>query len=253
MSKYEEFAFIYDELMDETPYSKWCEFVQDHLEKMKKVDLVCELGCGTGNMTVPLAQAGYEMIGIDLSENMLMVAREKAVMNNVDILLLQQDMTQFELYGTVDMIVSSCDSLNYVKGRNELLKVFKHVANYLNPEGLFIFDLNSRYKFETVYDNKTFTEVEEEYAYIWKNTFDCDLGINMYEITFFVRDEGDEYTRFDEFHEEYTYSIDEVKELLKEADLTCVDVYDDYSYNKATDYSERVTFVAKSNKLENLK
>lgn len=248
MSRYEEFAFIYDELMEETPYETWCNFIIDHLKKMKKVDLVCDLGCGTGNVTVPLAMAGYEMIGIDLSENMLMMAREKAAMNNVEVLLLKQDITAFELYGTVDMITAVCDSLNYIKGKAELLKVFKLVANYLNPEGVFIFDLNTRYKFESVYANQTFTEVGEECAYIWNNTFDSKSGVNLYEITFFVKEDNDDYTRFDEFHKEFTYSLEEIKMLLKKANLTFVDAYDDYSYNKATDKSERITFIAKSNK-----
>lgn len=247
MRRYEDFAFIYDELMEETPYEDWVEFIQDQIdEQFQGAQLVLDLGCGTGNITIPLAEAGYQMIGIDLSENMLMLAREKSISKDLDILYLHQDMTEFELYGTVDVVVAACDSLNYISGEESLLKVFSLVENYLNLGGVFIFDMNTRYRFEEQYRDTTFSVVEEEYAYIWNNTFFEETGMNLYEITFFIRDdEADHYSRFDEFHEEFTYSMETIEALLKKAGLDLVEAYDNYTKVKAKDTSERITFVAK--------
>ncbi|MBN2222265.1 MAG: class I SAM-dependent methyltransferase [Vallitaleaceae bacterium] len=250
MRRYEDFAFIYDELMEETPYDVWVEFIQDIIdEQIQEAQLVLDLGCGTGNITIPLAEAGYQMIGIDLSENMLMLAREKSISKDLDILYLHQDMTEFELYGTVDVVVAACDSLNYISDEESLLKVFSLVDNYLNLGGVFIFDMNTRYRFEEQYRDTTFSLVEEEYAYIWNNTFFEETGMNLYEITFFIRDdEADHYSRFDEFHEEFTYSYETIETLLNKAGLELVNAYDNYTKEKAHDTSERITFVVKKNR-----
>lgn len=250
MRRYEDFAFIYDELMEETPYAQWVEFILDVIdEQFREAQLVLDLGCGTGNITIPLAEAGYQMIGVDLSENMLMLAQEKSMTKDLDILYLHQDMTEFELYGTVDVVVAACDSLNYLPNEESLFQVFSLVENYLNEGGVFLFDMNTRYRFEEQYRDTTFSVVEEEYAYIWNNTFFEETGMNLYEITFFIRDdEADHYSRFDEFHEEFTYSFETVTALLEKAGLVLVDAYDNYTKDKAHLASERITFVAKKNR-----
>jgi SAM-dependent methyltransferase len=246
MSQYEDFAYIYDELMSDVEYEKWTEFMKDHFNQNdKKIEMIAELGCGTGTMTTALAHAGYEMIGIDLSEHMLMVAREKASEEHVDILFLQQDMTKFELFGTVDAIIATCDSLNYVN-EEELLKVFKLVENYLNQGGLFIFDLNTEYKFKEIYHNQTFSEIGEDFAYIWENHYNEKTKTNEYGITFFVEDESEQYTRFDEDHTEHVHSNEKVKELLKKAKLTFVDTFDDYSDKPHHNQTERITYIVKN-------
>lgn len=243
MSQYENFAYIYDELMSDVDYKKWADFIIRQFNKHDlPISMIAELGCGTGTMTQLLAQAGYEMIGIDLSEDMLMVAREKTNELDLDILFLQQDMTRFELYGTVDAIVATCDSLNYVSAE-ELLKVFKLVNNYLNPNGMFIFDLNTEYKFKDTYNNKTFTEVGEDFAYIWENHYDDQDKSNEYNITFFVEEEDGTYMRFDEFHIEYVHHLEMIKSYLEQCGLTLVKVYDDYSLESSHEKTERMTFV----------
>ena len=154
----------------------------DKIEKIwkkykKEPKLIAELGCGTGNITGRLAKKGYDMIGIDISEEMLSVAREKAAEEGDDILYLLQDMTEFELYGTVDIILSLCDSMNYITDKEDMLKVFKLANNYLDPHGLFIFDLNTEYKFKNVLSDNTFAETTDDAAYIWENTYDEDEKI----------------------------------------------------------------------------
>jgi len=246
MGRYEEFSFLYDELMNQVPYEAWLEFIIEQFKHNDRhIHLVCELGCGTGNMTVPLAQRGYDMIGIDLSETMLMVAREKSYDANVNILYLLQDMQQFELFGTVDSIISVCDSLNYVDEQG-LKKVFGLVHNYLDVGGLFIFDLNTRYKFEVEFNNRTFTEVGEDFATIWENSFDSKKGTNDYFLTCFV-EEDEVYTRFDEEHTEFTYPLDNILKWLNETGLTFVRAYDNYSVSDVSPTTSRITFVAKKN------
>ena len=149
MEAYQDFAQVYDLFMKDVPYDKWVEYIEAIWKKFNcEPKLMAELGCGTGTMTTLFAKKGIEMIGIDSSEAMLSMAQEKAIHQNVDILYLLQDMREFELYGTVDCIISVCDSMNYILDEKDILKTFKWVNNYLNPKGLFIFDLNTEYKYK---------------------------------------------------------------------------------------------------------
>lgn len=244
MVAYDDFAFLYDELMNQVPYTQWVEFITALFERnSKQVRLVCELGCGTGNVTLPLAKKGYEMIAIDLSDNMLMIAREKAYDEDQQILFLQQDMREFELYGTVDGIISVCDSCNYIDEEG-LKQFFRLVENYLEDEGLFIFDLNTRYKFESVFADQTFTEVGDDFAIIWENRFDPISGCNEYCVTGFMEESEDGvYRRFEEVHMEYTFEHEHVQRWLEEAGLKVITAYDNYNFEPAHAESERVVYV----------
>lgn len=155
MSAYESFARVYDMFMDNIPYKEWCNYLTGLLKEYEVDDgLVLELGCGTGNATRLLSDAGYDMIGVDNAPDMLEIALEKKEEEGQDILYLCQDMREFELYGTVKAIVSICDSMNYITEDEDLLEVFKLVNNYLDPEGVFIFDLNTVYKYEKSLENR---------------------------------------------------------------------------------------------------
>ena len=186
------------------------------------------------------------MIGIDVSENMLSIAREKAFQNNVDVLYLQQDMREFELYGTVDCIISVCDSLNYILDEEELLQTFKWVNNYLNPKGLFIFDLNTEYKYKCILGENTFVENEEEASYIWENNYDDEDKLNEYQLTLFIKHPSKEYySKFEEFHYEKMYSIETITHLIKEAGMEMLAVYDAYTFDTPKENSERIYFVTR--------
>ena len=151
MEAYTDFAYVYDQLMDETPYEQWCENIVRELTAHHIEDgLLLELGCGTGSMTELLAARGYDMIGVDSADEMLNIACEKRERSGHEILYLNQDMRAFELYGTVRAVVSVCDSLNYLLEDEDLIACFKLVNNYLDPKGIFFFDFNTRYKYETV-------------------------------------------------------------------------------------------------------
>ena len=142
-------------------------------------------------MTGLLADRGYDMIGVDNSEEMLAEAMEKRVESGQDILYLLQDMQEFELYGTVRAVVSVCDSLNYITEREELLQVFRLVNNYLDPEGIFLFDMNTVHKYRDLMGDTTIAENREEGSFIWDNSFDEEEGLNYYELAVFLpREDG---------------------------------------------------------------
>ncbi|MDF2614689.1 MAG: Methyltransferase type 11 [Clostridia bacterium] len=247
MEAYSEFAKVYDTFMEDTPYEKWIAFMEHHMKKYNiSPRIVCDLGCGTGKMCGMFAERGIEMIGIDSSEEMLMVARENAMEEGHSILYLMQDMSDFELYGTVDMIYSCCDSINYLLEEDEVLNTFKWVNNYLEPRGLFIFDINTYYKYENILSDQTFAEQTEDAAYIWENYFDKEEEINEFIVNFFLKDSEGKYDRTEEYHYQRAYSIEKIKELLKRADLELIGVYDDYNseapYHEST---QRATFVAR--------
>lgn len=239
---YNRFAYLYDELINDVNYKEWLDYYFKIFQRYGlKPKLGLDLGCGTGNLTTLFADKGVEMTGIDLSEDMLMVAREKA--EGRDILYLNQDMCEFELYGTVDFIVSSLDCINYITDKRELLKVMKLANNYLNPGGLFIFDINTPYKLENITGNNTFILENDEVFCSWQNEFDKKRKISDFYLTFFCK-EGEKYQRFDEEHSERAYSIEEIASVIENAGMKLLSVYDEMSFKKPTLKSERVFFVA---------
>ena len=169
MATYESFARVYDLFMDNIPYEEWSVYLHELLQRDGVEDgLVLELGCGTGTMTELLSGMGYDMIGVDAAPDMLEIALEKKEKSGADILYLQQDMREFELYGTVRAVVSVCDSMNYITEEEDLLQVFRLVNNYLDPGGVFIFDLNTIYKYEQLGES-VIAENREESSFIWEN------------------------------------------------------------------------------------
>ena len=252
MEAYTSFAQVYDLFMDNVPYEEWCAYICSLLKEYQIEDgLVADLGCGTGKLTRLLAKAGYDMIGIDNSEEMLEIARdaesfceeEEAVSNTI--LYLLQDMREFELYGTVRAVVSICDSMNYILEEEDLLQVFKLVNNYLDPKGVFIFDLNTRYKYEELLGETTISENREEGSFIWDNYFDEEEEINQYDLTLFIKEEGDLYRKYEETHFQRVYDLEQVKALLQKAGLAFVAAYDAFTREPVRDDSERIYIIAR--------
>ena len=266
---YSAFAYVYDELMDNVPYDAWAEYLIGLLKENGVVDgLVCELGCGTGQMTRRLAAAGYDMIGIDLSEEMLDVAREQEYgayegdfeeeeveedAAEPSILYLQQDMREFELYGTVSAVVSICDSMNYMTSDEDLLSVFRLVNNYLDKDGVFIFDMNTEYKYKELMGDTTIAENREDVSFIWENLYDEEKRLNEYCLTLFAKaeteDEDEEgpalYEKYEEVHLQRAYPLAEVKRLLAEAGMTFVAAYDVLTHEAPGAQCERMYIVAR--------
>lgn len=245
LDAYTVFAEVYDQFMEEVPYEEWRDFLVSVMKEHGIDDgLVLDLGCGTGTLTTLLAKAGYDMIGVDLSEDMLERAFEKRQQEGLDILYLCQDMCAFELYGTVRAVVCACDSLNYLTGPEDLKKTFQLVNNYLDPGGLFLFDLNTPYKYRELLSDNVFADNSEQGSFIWENHFDEEEQINEYALTLYLQEEHDKYQRFEEYHYQRAYTRETVERLLAEAGLQLLAVYDNYKKEAPSEDCERLCFVA---------
>lgn len=241
-TSYGNFAFLYDTLTDDVEYEKRCDYLEKIFSKHLdfKPSLIADLGCGTGTVCTNLSDRGYDMIGIDSSEMMLGEAFKKK--GERQILYLNQDMTSFELYGTVDVFLSMLDSMNYITSLEELEDVFALVKNYLNPGGIFVFDINTPYKYEQVLSDNTFTYDDKGIFYVWENSFDgeyCDFLIN-----FFVEENGT-YSRFTEEHTQRCHTFKEVLGLIEKSGLSLEGVYNDLTFDDPTGTSERIFLVLK--------
>ncbi len=246
MDAYTGFAEVYDLFMDQVPYEKWSRRITEILKEYGIPDgLVLDLGCGTGSMTELLAGAGYDMIGVDASEEMLELAYEKRAGSGHDILYLLQDMREFELYGTVRAIVSVCDSLNYITEEEDLLQVFRLVWNYLDPDGVFFFDMNTIYKYKEMLGETTIAENREEGSFIWENYYDPEEQLNQYDLTLYIRDEDDRYTRFEETHIQKAYALERVLELLQQAGLKAEQIFDSDTGKEVTDTTGKFCIAAR--------
>lgn len=238
---YKNFSYVYDEFMNDVPYDKWVDYILKLYNKYNLTpSLICELGCGTGNITSILANKGYDMIGIDLSFDMLSVARQK----DSSSLYLEQDITEFELFGSVDSFISICDTLNYILDEEKLLDTFKLANYYLNDNGIFIFDLNTIYKFKNILKNNTFKHKGENCSYVWENNFNLDSCINEYNVTFKIN--GKE---FNEKHYEKGYTINDIKQLIRKSGLKLLDIYDAFTFNEPNEKSKRIYFITKKGEL----
>jgi ubiquinone/menaquinone biosynthesis C-methylase UbiE len=245
MDEYTALASIYDEFMDNIDYEAWGERIAGILSQEGIADgLVLDLGCGTGIITEFLAKKGYDMTGVDCSEEMLQKAMDKKNKSGADILYLLQDMREFELYGTMRAIVSTCDSLNYIIEPEELLEVFRLVNNYLDPGGIFVFDFNTKKKYADI-GNTSISETRDSASFIWENFYNRDDYINEYQLTIFLPVENDLYKKYEEYHVQRGYDLEEIKELLKRAGLVFERAYDGYSDECAHENSDRIVVVAR--------
>ncbi|MGN0143178.1 MAG: class I SAM-dependent DNA methyltransferase [Roseburia sp.] len=277
MEAYTSFAQVYDLFMDNVPYEEWSRYLISLLQEHGISDgLILDLGCGTGKMTRLLAAAGYDMIGVDNSEEMLEIAREyeqdddETAMGEESeqgdefreepeqgdefreepgqrILYLEQDMREFELYGTVRAVVSICDSMNYLMEEQDVLAVLKLVNNYLDPGGIFIFDLNTVFKYRELLGETTISENRDEGSFIWDNYYDEEAAVNEYDLTLFIREDGDLYRKYEETHFQRAYTLETVKQLIAEAGMEFVAAYDAFSREPVRPDSERIYIIAKEN------
>ena len=246
MEAYTDFASVYDELMDNTPYERWCDNIVKVLGEYGIRDgLVLDMGCGTGSLTELLAAKGYDMIGVDYSEEMLNIAFQKREKSGHDILYLNQDMREFELYGTVRAIVSICDSINYLLEDEDVVTCFKLVNNYLDPKGIFFFDFNTNYKYETIIGDRVIAETRDDCSFIWENYFDEESAINEYDLTLYIREDGESYRRFEEVHYQRAYDLKTIGRLLADAGMELTAAYDAFTKEPVRDDSERIYVVAR--------
>ncbi|MDR7870401.1 MAG: class I SAM-dependent methyltransferase [Tissierellaceae bacterium] len=241
---YDNFAYLYDELMNDFDYEKWFEYIQEIFIKYNKKPVnILEMACGTGSLSYYIGKEGYKLTCFDLSEEMLSIAYDK-LKRYKNIKILRQDMTNFNVNKKFDSVISICDSINYILDKKDLLKTFTNVYNHLNDDGMFIFDINSYYKLKEVIGNNTFVEDRDNIFYTWQNFYDDESDICDFFLTFFYAEDGDNFIRFDEEHQEKAYKTEEIEILLKEVGFKSVDVYDAFTFDSPGKRSERINYVA---------
>lgn len=245
MNSYNEFAYIYDKLMhQDVDYEKWADYIEN-LFILNDINpsLVCDLACGTGNMTIPLAKRGYDMTGVDISEDMLNVAREKS--SGLDILYLNQSVTKLDLYGSMGAFLCMIDGFNYVLAPKALGNVFKRLKTcFMDNDALLIFDISTRHKLKNVIGNNTFIHSEKDIFYAWQNRYIEKSNLSDMMLNFFTKTKNG-YKRFEERHLQRAYTEEEIKYLLKNAGFTEINTYGELSFEKPTENSERIVFTAR--------
>lgn len=241
--QYKTFAFVYDEVMDRSLYAHWLDFTKRHLPK--KTKRVLELACGTGILAIELAKNNYEVVALDLSEEMLTIASERANEAEVSLQFVAGDMMDLSEVGQYEAITCYSDSLCYMKNRQEVQQVFDTVYSALEDEGIFIFDVHSIYQMETVFPEYSYHYQTEEFAFLWDSyPGEKPFSIEHF-LTFFIQDEkeGNHFSRFDELHEERTYPLDQYRMMLENANFSEVHVYGDFTDEKPNDETRRWFFV----------
>ncbi len=239
---YEKFASVYDAIMDDSLYDKWTDFSFRHFPKGKKKLL--ELACGTGIQSVRFAQAGFDVTGLDLSQEMLALAQKRAQATGQPITFIQGNMLVLSQAGTYDLVTCYSDSICYMKDEVDVGDVFQQVYNQLNDGGVFIFDVHSTYQTDEVFPGYAYHENAEDFAMVWDTYADEAPHSVVHELTFFIEDQDGRFTRYDEVHEERTYEILTYDILLEQAGFKIRKVYADFTDQEPTETSRRWFFVA---------
>ncbi len=242
---YSNFAQVYDSLMCDVDYKKRSAYLLKLFKKFgKKPTLLLDVACGTGGFSTELAKQGIEVIGVDMSEEMLSIAREKAFESGDDILYLCQKAEELDLYGTVNGAICCLDSLNHITDYKSFCRAVGRVSLFLEKGCIFIFDLNTQYKHKNVLGDNVFVIEQDEVYCVWANQYkekNCVVDINL---DFFIEQDG-LYERFSEQFSERAYSKEEIEKTLKNAGLEIVAVFDDMTEQPLKDTSERAIFVTR--------
>lgn len=242
MESYSAFAEVYDYLMGDVDYEAWTERIERKMIELNfKPRFILDVACGTGNITIELAKKGYNVMGLDISQDMLTVAKNKAHEAGFKLDFLQQDMKRIEYTKRFDLILSICDGINYQIEDGDLDEVFESVHRHLAEEGYFIFDISSYFKISEVLGNNTFAENYDKVSYIWENYFAENLL--EFDLTIFKK-EGKLFRRYHEFHTQRAYMISEIKEAL-EPYFELVEVLDGDTYMELNGDSERISFICR--------
>ncbi|MGE6629231.1 class I SAM-dependent DNA methyltransferase [Bacillus sp. NPDC077027] len=242
---YQGFASVYDELMAHAPYDEWVQWIDQHIQPHADI---LDVGCGTGEISLRLAKKGHNVTGVDVSEEMLSFAQQKAQAHHQHLQFLQQDMrelTGFEQ--TFQAAVICCDSLNYLKNENEVEKTFKNMFQLLEEDGILLFDVHSPYKMEKVFPGATYADQDEDISYIWQSYQGDEPYSVIHDLSIFVRS-GEVYERYDETHEQRTYPLELLTKLLTSVGFDLLKVTADFSDDPPREHTERFFISAKKPK-----
>ena len=247
MASYGEFAYYYDGLTDNVDYEKRCDYIRDLLaENGVGEGILLDLACGTGTVSLILSRMGYDVIGVDASEDMLSVAQEKKMETGDDVIFLCQRMEELDLYGTINAAVSTLDSINHVTDADTVREIFRRVSLFMEDKGIFIFDVNTPYKHRNVLGNNTFVYDTDEVYCVWQNSTDESL-LTTISLDIFEKDEDDEetYYRYSEEFSERAYDLDDIKSWLEECKFEVTAVYEEMTREAVGDNTQRAVFVAR--------
>ncbi|GIP35884.1 class I SAM-dependent methyltransferase [Paenibacillus sp. J2TS4] len=255
---YQQFANYYDRLMEDMPYADWLRFVGQCWERYGRPASIVDLGCGTGNLTIPLARDGFQVTGIDLSEDMLAVARSKSEgssctggSNRGSVQWIQQDMVEWELPHAVDAVVSFCDCFNYLLEEDSLRSAFRSTYQGLTSGGLFVFDVHTPFQLQSYAKHQPFVLNEEDIAYLWTCQWDEEWCEIEHELAIFVKEDPQDrsslnrYIRVDETHIQRAYPLDKIAGMLRQEGFAQVECFADFTWKPVEEETERAFFVAK--------
>lgn len=246
MNSYTKFASLYDSLMNEDiNYEVWADYIENLFDYYgKNPSIVCDLACGTGNMTLPLAKRGYDMIGVDKSGDMLSIAREKAAALSQNILFLNQDLSKLDLYGSCGAFLCTIDGFNYILNPNTLYKIARRIKDcFLDSDGIFIFDISSEYKLREYIGSNTFIHDGENIFYTWENKYYHNTKMSDMYLNFFVKSKS-KYERFGERHLQHAYSEQEIKNIFRAAGFSEIDSFSPLTFGKPKQNDMRIVFAA---------
>ncbi|MBR5544097.1 MAG: class I SAM-dependent methyltransferase [Clostridia bacterium] len=241
------FSSVYDILTENVEYEKIAHKIRSLLHK-NGVDggLLLDLGCGTGTLSFLLENKGYDVIGVDASEDMLIAANEKKYEENSNTMFLCQKAEELDLFGTIDCAVSVLDTINHIDTLEKVQKSFEKVSLFMNMGGIFIFDMNTPYKHEKILGNNTFIYDMDEVYCAWQNSFDKENATTNIDLDFFIKNEDDDcYERYSESFCEYAYELKDILNILEKCGFEILGTYDDYSDNPTNNETERIVVVAK--------
>lgn len=247
MSGYRDFSRCYDNLTFNVDYGKRADYLQSVLSLFDHAwGLTLDLACGTGTLTTLLKKRGVDIFGVDGSMEMLSVAMDKAYDEELSILYLCQQMESLDLYGTIDTCICTLDSLNHITDKAKLQAAFDRVGLFMNPGGMFVFDVNTVYKHRSILADNTFVYDTDQVFCVWQNSLK-ENNIVAIELDLFEGEgeSGGLYRRSTERFKERAYPVDELKAMLRRAGFETLAVYHDMTAEPLRDDSDRALFVAR--------
>ena len=247
MASYGEFAYYYDGLTDNVDYEKRCDYIRGLLaENGIGEGILLDLACGTGTVSLMLSRMGYDVIGVDGSEDMLSVAQEKKLETGEDVIFLCQRMEELDLFGTINAAVSTLDSINHVTDADTVREIFRRVSLFMEDKGIFIFDVNTPYKHREVLGNNTFVYDTDEVYCVWQNSTDESL-LTTISLDIFEKDQDDDetYYRYSEEFDEWAYDLGDIRKWLEECKFEVTAVYEEMTREAVSDKTQRAVFVAR--------
>lgn len=245
------FSSVYDILTENVEYERIADKICSLLTRNGiNGGLLLDLGCGTGTLSFLLEKNGFDIIGVDPSEDMLAVANEKKYDENSSAIFLCQSGEELDLYGTIDCAVCSLDTINHISSLNKIRETFKKISLFMNLGGILVFDINTPYKHEKILGDNTFVYDMDEVYCVWQNTFDAQNGKTDIDLDFFIRNEDDEcYERYSESFSEYAYNLEDILNILKKCGFEILSLCDDYTDNDINEETQRITITAKKTEL----